>query len=148
MLALQDALDIRDDNVFKAASGLGGGIGGMNDTCGALLGASMMLGLKYGRGREELDNLEKLRNSGVPVSTLYKWFEKEFGSAKCHDIRTRFGGGVFYDINIPWQAELAEKAGISEQCCDLVGKTAARTVEMILDDVEMPGQPAPEENIC
>ena len=137
MLALQDALDIRDDNTFRAASGLGGGIGGMNDTCGALLGASMMLGLKCGRGREELDNVDKLHNSGMLVGKLYKWFEKEFGSAKCRDIRTGFGGGAFYDIHIPWQAELAEKAGIFEQCCDLVGKTAARTAEMIFDDVEM-----------
>ena len=31
----------------------------MEDVCGALLGATLMLGLKYGRVREEIDNMDK-----------------------------------------------------------------------------------------
>ena len=127
---------MRDDNLFKAASGLAGGIGRMRDTCGALLGASLMLGTKYGRGREEIDNMEKLNSSFVPVGKLYKWFEKEFGSAKCLDIRTRFAGGVYYDANVPWQAELAEEAGLPEKCAELAGKTAAKTAEMLWEAIE------------
>ena len=107
----------------------------MRDACGALLGASMMLGLKYGRGREEIDNLEKLESSYLPVGRLYKWFEKEFGSANCREIRTGFAG-VYYDPNVPWQAELAKEAGVSEKCAELVGKTAARTAEMLWDAME------------
>jgi C_GCAxxG_C_C family probable redox protein len=127
---------MRDDNIFKAASGLGGGVGMMGDTCGALLGASMMLSLKYGRGREDIGNFEKLKSSGVPVGKLYKWFEKEFGSATCHDIRTRFGGGAHYDFAIPWQRELAEEAGIFKKCSDLVGRAAAKTAEMLWEATE------------
>lgn len=102
-----------------------------SDTCGALVGASMMLSLKYGRDREDIENMEALRESGVPVAKLYKWFQTEFGSATCRDIRTRFGGGAFYDFSVPWQRELAEKARIFEQCSKLVGKAAAKTVEML-----------------
>jgi C_GCAxxG_C_C family probable redox protein len=127
---------MRDDNVFKAASGLAGGIGMMGDTCGALLGASLMLGLKCGRDREEIGNFEKLKGSSVPVGKLYKWFQKEFGSANCHDIRTRFGGGAYYDFSIPWQRELAMEARVFEKCSDLVGRTAARTAEMLWDAIE------------
>jgi len=133
---LQDVFDMRDDNIFKAASGLGGGVGMMGDNCGALLGASLMLSLKYGREREDIGNFEKLKDSGVPVGKLYKWFEKEFGSATCHDIRTRFGGGAYYDFQIPWQRELAEEAGMFEKCSDLVGRTAAHTAEMLWDAIE------------
>ena len=104
-----------------------------SDTCGALVGAGMMLSLKYGRGRDEIENLEALRESGVPVARLYKWFQTEFGSATCRDIRTKFGGGAFYDFSIPWQRELAEKAQIFQQCSSLVGKAAARTAEMLWD---------------
>ncbi len=127
---------MRDDNIFKAASGFGGGVGMMGDTCGALLGASMMLSLKYGREREEIGNFEKLKSSGVPVAKLYKWFEKEFGSATCHDIRTKFGGGAHYEFSIPWQRELAEEAKIFEKCSDLVGRTAVHAAEMLWDAIE------------
>ena len=127
---------MKNDDIFKAASGFGGGIGMMSDTCGALVGAGMMLSLKYGREREDIENLETLRESGVPVARLYKWFQTEFGSATCHDIRTRFGGGAFYDFFIPWQRELSEKAGVFKKCSDLVGKAAARTAEMLWDAIE------------
>lgn len=123
---------MRDDNVFKAASGLSAGIGQMHDTCGALLGASMMLGLKYGRGREEVSDVEKLQSSYLPVARLYKWFEKEFGSATCRQIRTKMAG-VYYDTKIPWQAELAKAAGLTEKCAELTAKTTARTAEMLWD---------------
>jgi C_GCAxxG_C_C family probable redox protein len=134
ILAVQDVLDMRDDCVFKVASGLIGGIGLMDDTCGALLGASLMLGLKYGRGREEIDNLKKLANSTEPVGKLYKWFEKEFGSATCREVRTKLHGGVFYDLKVPWQYDLAMEDGHLEKCSDITGKTAAKTVEMLWED--------------
>jgi len=63
ILALQDVFDLRDDGVFKAASGVSGGIGQMHDTCGALLGASLVLGQIYGRSRDEITVLEKLMDS-------------------------------------------------------------------------------------
>jgi len=126
---------MRDDNVLKAASGLSGGIGQMRDACGALLGASMMLSLKYGRTREEISDLEKLKSSYIPVGKLYKWFEKEFGSATCREIRTKMAG-VYYDTNVPWQAELAEEAGLPEKCAELTGKTAAKTAEMLWEAIE------------
>jgi C_GCAxxG_C_C family probable redox protein len=130
---LQEVFGMKNDDIFKAASGFGGGMGMQSDTCGALVGAGMMLSLKYGRGREEIENMEALRESGVPVAKLYKWFQTEFGSATCRNIRTKFGGGAFYDFSVPWQRELAEKAKIFEQCSQLVGKAAAKAAEMLWD---------------
>ena len=127
---------MKNDDIFRSASGFGGGMGMMADTCGALVGASMMLGLKFGRKRDELENIEALDKSGVPVARLYKWFQNELGSVKCRDIRTRFGGGTFHDLTIPGQFELAEKAGIFKSCSELVGKAAARTAEMLWDVIE------------
>lgn len=126
---------MRDDNVFKAASGFGGGLGQMNDVCGSLLGASLMLSMKYGRGREEIEDQEKVRSSYLPVARLYKWFEKEFGSATCRAIRTKMAG-VFYDTKIPWQAEMAKEAGLPEKCAELVAKTCARTAELLWGEEE------------
>jgi C_GCAxxG_C_C family probable redox protein len=130
---LQETFGLKDENILKAASGLTGGIGGMHDTCGSLLGASMMVGMVSGRGHDEIKNRDKLGESMTAVGKLYKWYEKEFGSAKCYDICTRFGGGVFYDRHVPWQAELAKAAGVPDKCNKLAQKTAAKTAEMIWD---------------
>ena len=127
---------MRDDGVFKAASGFGGGIGQMNDVCGSLLGASMVLSMKYGRGREDIDDYEIAKSSYLPVARLYKWFEKEFGSPTCRGVRTRMAGGVFYDTKIPWQKDMADEAGLPAMCAELVAKTAAHTAEMLWDSVE------------
>ena len=127
---------MKNDEIFKAASGFGGGMGMQGDTCGALVGAGMMLSLKYGRERDDIKNMDALRESGVPVAELYKWFQTEFGSVKCRDIRTKFGGGTFYDLTVPGQFELAEKAGIFKKCSDLVGKAAAKAAEMIWETIE------------
>lgn len=120
--------------MLKAACGLSGGIGGMQDVCGALLGSSLVLGMKYGRERQELDNHEIMAEALAPIGKLYKWFEKEFGSVKCRDIRTSFGGGIYYDPNVPWQREMAEEVGVSQGCVNLVGRVAAKAAEILLDD--------------
>ena len=126
---------MRDASVFKAASGLCGGIGQMHDACGALTGAAMMISLKHGRGLEEIKNIDKMKEAHLLVGKLYKWFEKEFGSVKCRDIRVK-AMGVYYDSKIPWQAELAKEAGFHEYCCNLVGKVSGKTAEMLWDAEE------------
>ena len=135
ILAIQNVFDMRNDDVFKAASGLCGGIGQMHDVCGALTGAALMLGLKYGRGREEIENQEKLMDSLLPVAKLYKWFEKEYGGVTCRQVRIRTMG-VYYDTKVPWQAELAMEAGMYDICSDLAGKVAAKAAEMLWDAME------------
>ena len=127
---------MKDETLLKAATGFTGGIGGMRDACGGLTGAVMMLGTVFGRGQQDLKSRDKITETNERVGRLYKWFQKEFGSATCYDIRTRFGGGVYYDTHVPWQAELAEQAGVMDKCKDLVQKTTARTAELILEGEE------------
>ena len=139
MLALQDTLGMKDDALVKAASAMSGGIGGMTDTCGAMLGGAIMLGAVSGSGRDDVGNMEKSMEIRTQAGKLYKWFEKEYGATTCLDIRKIFGGGVFYEWHIPWQAELAKEAGVMEKCGDMVQKTAAKTAELIYDEVK-PGK--------
>jgi len=136
VLALQDTLGIEDDNLVKAASAMSGGIGGMTDTCGALLGAAIMLGAVSGSGRDDVGNMEKSMEIRTQAGKLYKWFEKEYGATTCLNIRKIFGGGVFYEWHVPWQAELAKEAGVMEKCSDMVEKTTAKAAEMIYDATE------------
>ncbi|MFH7836232.1 MAG: C-GCAxxG-C-C family protein [Candidatus Aenigmatarchaeota archaeon] len=52
--AIQEHLNLGNGEAFKAASALAGGIARMGETCGALLGAIMAIGLAYGREKLEV----------------------------------------------------------------------------------------------
>jgi hypothetical protein len=102
----------------------------MHDICGALLGATLVLGQIYGRRQSEIESYDKMIDSLLPVGKLYKWFEKEYGGVRCRDVRTKTMG-VCWDTKIPWQKEEALKAGMYEACSEVAGKVARRVVEMI-----------------
>ena len=52
--AIFDTLEIWNDDVFKAASGLADGLGLTGDgSCGALVGASMVIGYLFGREKKD-----------------------------------------------------------------------------------------------
>lgn len=58
--AIQDTLDLRDDAIFKAATGFAGGCGltGIG-VCGAFAGGVMVLGQLLGRERADFFDLER-----------------------------------------------------------------------------------------
>jgi C_GCAxxG_C_C family probable redox protein len=132
-------LDMKDEAVLKASSALTGGIGGKADVCGALTGGSMMLGVTMGMGREG-ESIEKMVPAITNTGEYYDWFAKEFQSAKCYDIVSRFGNGTFYDFGIPEQAQAAIEAGILEKCDDVIQRSVTKVAEMILDSREAAGK--------
>ena len=144
---------MRDDNVFKAATGLHGGIGGRGDVCGSLLGASMMLGVMRGLSPEEAEKHklpEPKGKSGLPiekgsslylVGELYKWYKNEFGSVKCRLVRGKYEREVVAEAG---DRKLTKKERIDRvhtRCDKLTGKTAARAAEMIWDTLEEAKKP-------
>jgi C_GCAxxG_C_C family probable redox protein len=131
--------DMKDEAVLKASSALTGGIGGKADVCGALAGGSMMLGVTMGMGREG-ESIEKMVPAIMKTGEYYDWFIKEFQSAKCYDIVSRFGNGTFYDFGIPEQAQAAIEAGILEKCDDVIQRSVTKVAEMILDAREAAGK--------
>jgi C_GCAxxG_C_C family probable redox protein len=138
-LALMETFNLADNSVFKAASGLHGGIGGMGDVCGSLLGASLILGLVCGVGPKERAKLkankpDKPGAKDVPtelVGQLYKWFRKEFGSVKCRIVRAKFERALNQDIRIRDMTDEAKQAALFGKCDELAAKTTARTAEIL-----------------
>ncbi len=138
LLAIMEAFGLKDEAVFKSASGLSAGIGGMRSACGVLLGGTLALGLKYGREISDLDKsleeaLAKEKASIEPVGRLYKWFEREFGSVLCRDIRKSLIG-VDLDSRIPWEKQMVDELGLHKRCCELSRKTARRVAELMMAD--------------
>ncbi|MFW9773235.1 MAG: C-GCAxxG-C-C family protein [Candidatus Thorarchaeota archaeon] len=108
---------------LKISTGFGGGMGRMGNTCGAVSGAFMVLGLKYGMGaKEDIDAKEK----------TYQYI-KEFSShfqEKCDSIICREILGC--DISTPEGREYFSQNELFEKKCVQCVKAAAEILEEML----------------
>ena len=77
-----------DANIMRAASSLGGGVGGWGSACGAATGAVIAFGLVFGtNGEESPDDFQESRDHLRDVSQRFlKEFEANFGSLNCNDL--------------------------------------------------------------
>ena len=137
LVGIQRVYGIKDENLAKASTGLAGGIGGVQSVCGALTGAALALGSKYGRDIQFLDGPPEMAVKAQEISIeqvarLAKWFEREFGSILCKEIRqSHLGTDLKRDV--PWQNEWAERLGMRKRCSGIAALTARRVLVM-LDD--------------
>jgi C_GCAxxG_C_C family probable redox protein len=134
--AVQDTLGIRDDSIFKAATGLsaGGASTGMG-SCGAFVGGVMVLSQVCGRERDKFDDPERIRTKTSELAKrLFDSFIQDYGSIICRDIQTRIFGRPFYLRDPEERKKFDEAGGHSDKCPDVVGKAARRVVEIILDE--------------
>jgi C_GCAxxG_C_C family probable redox protein len=134
--AIQDTLDIREDNVFKAATGLagGGGLTGIG-VCGGYVGSIMMISWLCGRERSNFEDPEKKRHINFALSRKFtQAYIQEFGAIICRDIQTHIFGRPYY-IADPHEYDAFEKAGgHDDKCTNVVGKASRLAVGFILDE--------------
>ncbi|MCL2058429.1 MAG: C-GCAxxG-C-C family protein [Oscillospiraceae bacterium] len=79
-----EAFGIDRDMAFKLSCGLGGGMGKTGQACGAVSGAVLALGLKYGRYLPE-DRVSKEHTYSL-VQEFEKMFIERNGSIKCDEL--------------------------------------------------------------
>lgn len=142
--AVQDALGIRNDFVFKCASSLGGGIGKLCDgSCGAYTGSVLMIGLFWGRVRSKFDDDQENRRTADKLTALvHERFMREYGSVTCREIHDRLFGRRF-DLWSDADKEAFDAAGAhTEKCTSVVAKAASWTTEIILGELAARGQTA------
>ena len=123
--ALQDHLHLGDGETLKASTALAGGIARMGETCGALTGGIMAIGLVL--GREELDNIQAYRDTMEASYELYNRFKQEMGSTICFEIQKTLFGRCF-DFKKDEEAEEWYKTEGLEKCpmvCAIGARIAA-----------------------
>jgi C_GCAxxG_C_C family probable redox protein len=134
--ALLDTLDIKADEVFRAASGLADGIGLTTDgSCGALTGGVMVLGLVHGRTREEFSDPFAAMKSYQLAGELHQDFITRYGSCRCREIQQRLIGRSFNLLD-PKQLAEAMEVGMLDHCSQVVGNSARKAMELILRERE------------
>ena len=133
LLALQEGLKIGDMASFKSATVLSGGVARRGETCGALLGALMALGLVYGRERmEDTARYNQATSIGIEICDEFqRRLQREFGfkepleSTLCRELQTRIYGRSF-NFRDPVEREAFKMAGgHSDKGCFKVCEVAA-----------------------
>jgi len=142
LLALQEAFNIGDMESFKAATVLSGGVARKGETCGALIGGLLALGLVI--GREDMTDTQTYRDAMAPSDEIIKEFQKRlqetFGfdepldNTICREIQRRiYGEGFDLTDPVSYKAFL-DAGGHGDEGCPLVcGVAAEVTAEKILE---------------
>jgi C_GCAxxG_C_C family probable redox protein len=107
---------------YKISSGFGGGMH-LDQTCGAVTGAFMVIGLKYGRIRA--DDVEAKMKTIKMVNEFAKKFKERHGSISCTDL-------IGCNVSTLEGFEEAKKKDLFKQLCPKYVKSAAEILEEIL----------------
>ena len=133
LAAVFEVLAVKDDAVFKAATGLADGVGLTGDGhCGALSGGALAIGYLFGRDKQDFGDMMKLVPANLLARELRNRFVEKYGTVRCADIQTR-QMGRFYNLYDPIELEAALQDGMLDTCSTLVGEVARMTVDIILE---------------
>jgi C_GCAxxG_C_C family probable redox protein len=142
LAALQDVFGMRDETVFRAASGLGGGIGLSAQTCcGGLSGGCMFISQLCGRQREKDGSFGDKENRRFQAykycQLLAERFFHEYNACNCSEIQKKKLDGDSYVLAEPEQfQEFIDRGGHTHICPEVVGKAARWTAEVVLENLE------------
>jgi C_GCAxxG_C_C family probable redox protein len=112
------------DLALKLATGLGGGMGRLGQTCGAVTGAILVVGLKKGAViAEDIASREATYNV---VKKFLNRFEKQNGSTICRDL-------LSCDISKPEEYQRAKEQNLFQTLCPRYVESAVMILENVLE---------------
>ena len=117
-------LGLDRETALKVASAFGGGMGRRGDTCGAVTGAFMVMGLRHGRTRA--DDEETRDRAYSLVNEFVDEFESRNGSVICREL-------LDCDISTPEGLELARQKNLHATRCPNFVRDAAGIIEQMLE---------------
>lgn len=138
--ALQDTFDMRNDDIFKATTGIAGSAGMLCDTgCGAYVAGAIFLSTLLGRERENIADPEGIRfRTHELVRKLHDKFIDEYGTAICRDIHMNLFGRYYYMPDEDEFLKFDNDGGHTTVCTEVVGKAARWVAEIVLQENLLP----------
>jgi len=137
--AVQDALGVRNDFVFKAAGGLAAGCGLLRDgPCGGYTGGIMVMSMFFARVRKKFDDDREENYCSFRMAVeLHDKFIEEYGTIMCREIHCKIFGRS-YDLWNPEEKEQFEEAGAHrEKCTGVVARASAWALGILIKEMEM-----------
>ncbi|MBE9514203.1 MAG: C-GCAxxG-C-C family protein [Chloroflexi bacterium] len=133
LLPLQEYLELGDGSALRAAVPLAGGIAMTGDTCGALLGGLLAVGLAT--ADEDMENREAFLDSLVAGFRFYRKFKQDIGHTTCRDIQME-KLGRYYNMADPEEYEEFTKAEGYLECAKVAARASRLAAEFILEQWE------------
>ena len=116
-------LGLDREAALRVATPFGGGMGHRGDTCGAVTGAFMAIGLKH--GRVSVDDEETRDLAYSLVNRFVEEFEARHGSVVCREL-------IGFDLSSPEGERLAEERWPDGMPCRGLVRDAAEILEDLL----------------
>jgi C_GCAxxG_C_C family probable redox protein len=120
--AYAEQFGLDEETAMKIAAGFGGGMGRLGRTCGAVTGALMVLGLRYGRNSPDQAAKERVY---AQIQEFTERFNARNSSLTCK-------GLLGIDISTPEGHELARKKQLFTTACPRFVRDAAEVLEEML----------------
>lgn len=117
-------LGLDTETALRVAGSFGGGMGHNGETCGAVTGAMMLIGLKYGKVKPE-DNAAKERTYALAKEYVRR-FKAMHGTVRCNEL-------LGYDIGKPEEMEKARENGLFASLCPRLVRASSEIIEELLE---------------
>ena len=118
-----DELGLEEKTAWKIACGFGAGISRTGNICGAVSGAIMVIGLKYGKA-EQGDDAATDKTRALTRDFIREFTQKN-GSVNCTEL-------LGYNLRNQDEYEAAARAKLFRTKCPLLVRDAAVILEKIL----------------
>jgi C_GCAxxG_C_C family probable redox protein len=122
LLSFADDLKYSKELALKLAAGFGAGMGRAQETCGAVTGGMMVLGVM--KGEEVGGNDELKAEAYASVKELMEEFTKARKSTNCREL-------IGVDLNTPEGAREFKDKGLMEHVCASCVEEAVQIVEKL-----------------
>jgi len=119
-----DELGLDRETAMKLAAGFGGGMAGTGQTCGAVTGALVVIGLAKGHVKAKA-KAEKAQTYQA-VQRFMRAFEESHGTVNCTDL-------LGHDLGDPEGYPKAKESGLFTSACPKYVESAAKILEQVLD---------------
>jgi C_GCAxxG_C_C family probable redox protein len=116
-------LGLDRERALRVAGAFGGGMARMGETCGAVTGALMVIGLKYGKTKAE-DEGARDKTYELARECVNR-FQSRHGSIICKEL-------LGYDLSNPQEGEAAKEKGLFHTLCPQLVQDATEMLKEIL----------------
>ena len=130
-LALKEQFGLDGDQVLKALTPLPG-IAERGETCGAVTGPLMAIGLVFGRDIHQMGDWDLYRQSLKPAGEFCRRFEADYGSTMCWDIQEKQFGRSF-QLTDPAELGEFQEADATSHCSSVVRGSVRMAADILLE---------------
>ena len=121
--SFSEELGMDRETACKVASGFGGGVGRTGNICGAVSGAILVIGLKYGKAIPE--NCAERDRTYELVQEFVREYTALHGSVNCTEL-------LGYDLSNPEAYAEAQEKRVAAQKCPKLVEDAVLVLEKII----------------